>query len=151
SRFGTFSGTLRSPSMSSENAIRRVLILSSVSTRKAWRTMVVRATSPKGPMCGRPEGPEPVSNTTPSLGCFFRRGAVFGASWNGQAFEFSAISRRAGTWASTVDINGSPAADTKNHTRWRQSKHLRCNHSAKEDALEATGSPEVTEGQLAMT
>src|SRR5262249_23600345 len=38
---------------------------------------------------------------------------ILRASWNGQAFEFSAISRRAGTWASTVDINGSPAADTK--------------------------------------
>ena len=57
SLFGTLSGTLRSPSMSSENAISRVLILSSVSTRKAWRTMVVRATSPNVPMCGRPEGP----------------------------------------------------------------------------------------------
>jgi hypothetical protein len=33
------------------------LILSSVSTRKAWRTMVVRATSPNVPICGRPEGP----------------------------------------------------------------------------------------------
>ena len=57
SLFGTLSGTLRRPSMSSENAISRVLILSSVSTRKAWRTMVVRATSPNVPMCGRPEGP----------------------------------------------------------------------------------------------
>ena len=35
----------------------RVVILSSVSTSKAWRTMVVRATSPKVPICGRPEGP----------------------------------------------------------------------------------------------
>ena len=32
-------------------------IASPVSTRKAWRTMVVRATSPKVPICGRPEGP----------------------------------------------------------------------------------------------
>src|SRR5262249_7924172 len=71
---------------------------------------------------------------------------ILRASWNGQAFEFSAISRRAGTWASTVDINGSPAADTKNHTRWRQSKHLRRNHSAKEDALEATGLPRSLKG-----
>ncbi len=43
--------------MSSENASSRVLILSSVSTRNAWRTMVVRATSPKVPICGSPEGP----------------------------------------------------------------------------------------------
>ena len=35
----------------------RVLTLSSVSTRNAWRTMVVRATSPKVPICGRPDGP----------------------------------------------------------------------------------------------
>ncbi len=57
SLFGTLSGTLRRPSMSSENAISRVFTLSSVSTRKAWRTMVVRATSPNVPMCGSPEGP----------------------------------------------------------------------------------------------
>ena len=57
SLFGTLSGTLRKPSMSSENANSRVLTLSSVSTRKAWRTMVVRATSPKVPICGRPDGP----------------------------------------------------------------------------------------------
>ena len=31
--------------------------LSSVSIRKACRTMEVRATSPKVPMCGRPDGP----------------------------------------------------------------------------------------------
>ena len=43
--------------MSSEKAISRVLTLSSVSTRKAWRTMVVRATSPNVPICGRPDGP----------------------------------------------------------------------------------------------
>ena len=49
------SGTLRKPSMSSEKQISRVGILSSVSTRKAWRTMVVRATSPKVPIWGRPE------------------------------------------------------------------------------------------------
>src|SRR5262245_11468912 len=71
---------------------------------------------------------------------------ILRASRNGQAFEFSAIPRRAGTWASTVDINGSPAADTKNHTRWRQSKHLRCNHSAKEDALEAQALPRSLKG-----
>ena len=43
--------------MSSEKQISRVLRLPSVSTSKAWRTMAVRATSPKVPMCGRPEGP----------------------------------------------------------------------------------------------
>lgn len=43
--------------MSSEKAISRVATLSSVSARKAWSTMVVRATSPKVPICGRPEGP----------------------------------------------------------------------------------------------
>ena len=43
--------------MSSENAISRVLILSSVSTRNAWRTIEVRATSPNVPICGRPDGP----------------------------------------------------------------------------------------------
>ncbi|MGY4617793.1 hypothetical protein ACVWZ4_003020 [Bradyrhizobium sp. USDA 4472] len=57
SLFGTLSGTLRKPSMSSEKASKRVLILSSVSTRKAWRTIEVRATSPNVPICGRPEGP----------------------------------------------------------------------------------------------
>ena len=54
---GTLSGTLRRPSISSEKQISRVGTLSSVSTRNAWRTMVVRATSPKVPICGRPEGP----------------------------------------------------------------------------------------------
>ncbi len=43
--------------MSSEKLIRRVGMASSVRARKAARTMVVRATSPKVPMCGRPEGP----------------------------------------------------------------------------------------------
>ena len=41
--------------MSSEKAISRVG--RSESWWKAWRTMEVRATSPKVPMCGRPEGP----------------------------------------------------------------------------------------------
>ena len=54
---GTLPGTLRKPSMSSEKQTSRVGILSSVSTRKAWRTKVVRATSPKVPICGRPDGP----------------------------------------------------------------------------------------------
>ena len=43
--------------MSSEKQMSRVLRLPSVSTSKACRTMVVRATSPKVPMCGRPDGP----------------------------------------------------------------------------------------------
>ena len=43
--------------MSSEKAISRVGTASLVSTRKAWRTIEVRATSPKVPICGRPEGP----------------------------------------------------------------------------------------------
>ena len=50
-------GTLRSPSISSEKASSRVAILPSVRTSKARRTMLVRATSPKVPICGRPEGP----------------------------------------------------------------------------------------------
>ena len=43
--------------MSSENTISRVRMASSVSARKALRTMVGRATSPKVPMWGRPEAP----------------------------------------------------------------------------------------------
>ncbi len=43
--------------MSSEKAINRVFTLSSVSTRNACRTMVVRATSPNVPICGSPDGP----------------------------------------------------------------------------------------------
>ena len=43
--------------MSSEKQTSRVLRRPSVSTSKAWRTMLVRATSPKVPMCGRPDGP----------------------------------------------------------------------------------------------
>ena len=57
SRFGMLSGTLRKPSMSSEKAISLVLTLSPVSTRKACRTMLVRATSPNVPKCGKPDGP----------------------------------------------------------------------------------------------
>ncbi len=41
--------------MSSEKANSRVGM--SESREKARRTMLVRATSPKVPMCGRPEGP----------------------------------------------------------------------------------------------
>jgi hypothetical protein len=41
--------------MSSEKQTRRVG--TSDIAWKARRTMVVRATSPKVPMCGRPEGP----------------------------------------------------------------------------------------------
>ena len=43
--------------MSSLKQISVVGTRSSVSARKAERTMVVRATSPKVPTCGRPEGP----------------------------------------------------------------------------------------------
>jgi hypothetical protein len=53
--FGMLSGTFLSPSMSSEKQKRRVG--TSDSRPKARRTMVVRTTSPKVPMCGRPEGP----------------------------------------------------------------------------------------------
>ena len=55
SLFGMLSGTLRRPSISSEKQMSRVG--TSDSRRKAWRTMVVRTTSPKVPMWGRPEGP----------------------------------------------------------------------------------------------
>ena len=55
--FGTLPGTLRRPSMSSEKQMSRVGTRSSVRSRNAVRTIVVRATSPKVPMCGRPEGP----------------------------------------------------------------------------------------------
>ena len=41
--------------MSSEKHTKRVGM--SLSVSKAWRTMEVRATSPKVPICGRPEGP----------------------------------------------------------------------------------------------
>ena len=54
-RLGMLSGTLRKPSMSSEKHRSRVLIPVMVS--KACRTMVVRATSPKVPICGSPDGP----------------------------------------------------------------------------------------------
>jgi hypothetical protein len=55
STLGTFSGTLRIPSRSSENTTSRVGIPEMSS--KARRTMVVRSTSPKVPRCGSPEGP----------------------------------------------------------------------------------------------
>ena len=48
--------------MSSEMAISRVGM--SLISSKARRTQVVRATSPKVPIWGRPEGPYPVSNST---------------------------------------------------------------------------------------
>ena len=41
--------------MSSEKQNSRVG--TSLSRWNAWRTMVVRTTSPKVPMCGRPDGP----------------------------------------------------------------------------------------------
>ena len=54
-RSGTFSGTLRIPSTSSEKQISRVGM--SEITSNALRIIVVRATSPKVPICGRPDGP----------------------------------------------------------------------------------------------
>ena len=54
---GTLSGIFLKPSMSSEKTISWVGIASSVSARKALRTMVGRAASPKVPMCGRPDAP----------------------------------------------------------------------------------------------
>ena len=53
--FGTFSGTLRMPSTSSEKQISRVGMSEIASN--ARRIIVVRATSPKVPICGRPLGP----------------------------------------------------------------------------------------------
>src|SRR5262245_19581121 len=94
SRLGTLSGTLRRPSMSSENEISRVLMLSPVSTRNAWRTMVVRATSPNVPICGRPDGPYPVSKITSSLGYCLSCATILRASSNGQAFDCSARAGR---------------------------------------------------------
>src|SRR5262249_5758107 len=55
--------------------------------------MVVRATSPKVPMCGSPDGPEPVSKIPSSFGAFFSRATILRASSNGQAFDCSASSR----------------------------------------------------------
>ena len=55
SGFGTFSGTLRIPSMSSEKQKSRVGMSEMIS--KARRIIEVRATSPKVPIWGRPEGP----------------------------------------------------------------------------------------------
>ena len=55
SGFGMFRGTLRRPSMSSENAIS--FVGRSLSCRNARRMKVVRATSANVPMWGKPEGP----------------------------------------------------------------------------------------------
>src|SRR6266550_6779802 len=55
SLLGTLSGTLRSPSMSSEKQNSRVG--TSLRRQNAWRTMVVLTTSAKVPIWGRPEGP----------------------------------------------------------------------------------------------
>ena len=61
-----------------------------VSAVKARRTQVVRATSPNVPICGRPEGPYPVSNRAAALPCFSSRAATLAASSKGQAFGTSA-------------------------------------------------------------
>jgi hypothetical protein len=55
-------------------------------------------------MCGKPDGPYPVSKTTSSFGVFFRRAMIFFASSNGHAFEFSATSRSAAAIGATVDM-----------------------------------------------
>src|SRR4030095_4328672 len=93
SLLGTLSGTLRSPSMSSEKQNSRVGI--SLRRLKAWRTMVVRTTSPKVPICGRPAGPEPVSNSTyPLAGALPPvRATSLRASSNGHARAASARER----------------------------------------------------------
>src|SRR5271168_140583 len=64
--------------------------------------MVVRATSPKVPICGRPDGPYPVSNSTSSFGFFFSRATIAFACSNGQALDCSASARKAE--GSDVDI-----------------------------------------------
>src|ERR1700709_681091 len=80
--------------------------------------MVVRATSPKVPICGRPDGPEPVSNSTSSLtwsfGFFFSRATIAFACSNGQALDCSASARKSFGLAarSIVDIEtGSPGRE----------------------------------------
>src|SRR5204862_7162562 len=117
---GMLPGTLRRPSMSSEKAMRRVL--TSLICSKAWRTQVVRAPSPKVPMCGRPEGPYPVSKMTVSFGLpaaakRSSRLSTLRASSNGHACAFSASSRREdGALASVTDM-------------WSQYRQLICRAS----------------------
>ena len=86
---GTLRGTLRRPSMSSENACRRVG--PPVRCSKARRTKLVRATSAKVPMWGRPLGPYPVWNRTERSAAGERRSRMPSASAKGQAaFEATA-------------------------------------------------------------
>ncbi len=63
---------------------------------KARRIMVVRATSPKVPIWGRPDGPYPVSNSTCPLSGPPppNRLSSLRASSNGQAFDVIAALRK---------------------------------------------------------
>ena len=84
--------------MSSLNASRREgMPVSSVNAR---RTQLVRATSPNVPICGRPEGPYPVSNKAVVLPLAWRRAATLAASSKGQAFGTSMLQSVAGIPAS---------------------------------------------------
>src|ERR1700722_17069357 len=95
SRVGIYTGILRRPSMSSEKAISLVLTLAPASTRKACLTMLVRATSPKVPRCGRPDGPYPVSKITSLRSERSSRAINFRASSKGHAFDVCAASAKA--------------------------------------------------------
>ena len=90
SRLGTLCGTLRRPSMSSEKACRRVG--RPVRCSKARRTKLVRATSAKVPMWGRPLGPYPVWSRTARPPSGGRRSRMRSASAKGQAL--GAMNRR---------------------------------------------------------
>ncbi len=100
--FGTLSGTLRSPSMSSLNASSRDGL--PVSAVNACRTQLVRATSPKVPICGRPEGPYPVSNSASALPDRSSRAATLAASSNGHAFGSGELLRTVSDIGRTLGI-----------------------------------------------
>src|SRR5271170_6862754 len=79
--------------------------------------MVVRATSPKVPICGRPDGPYPVSNSTSSFGFLFSRATIAFACSNGQALDCSASARRSlGAAGSIVDITNWLSKDVQTGT-----------------------------------
>ena len=92
SGLGILSGTLRRPSMSSEKATN-LLGISQIRV-SAFRTIVVRNTSPNVPICGNPDGPYPVSRMMQSLSklALFRRFVIFRASSNGHARALLRIS-----------------------------------------------------------
>ena len=92
SALGTFSGTLRRPSISSEKQISRVA-MSGANIEKAWRTIEVRTTSPNVPICGRPLAPYPVSKIASWAPLFSMRASTFRASSKGHALLCSANSR----------------------------------------------------------